>query len=484
MISEVKGNGRSRIQSYSMIGFLASRYVGYGLQFTRGLLVANYLGPELFGVWGFLTLVMQYLSYSGLGLQYAINVELATESNQREHNKQQVVGAAVLMTLLVSSGLLLMGVLVILCYPSLFEKYSFSQYALQIVVIASLGNLSQVMINVYRVYGQLMRIASVEMLGAILPLGVVFLASGERLIVFLLAALIVAGVLGNMVLFIKMPFSIALSLRSSLVKYLLGLGIPLLIYNLSFYMITLTGRTVIGAFYSVDTMGYYSLATSITSTTLLGLSAISWVIFPNMLSRVRLGLNDDDVRATVDKINSLYGTSVFIIVFAMIFSLPVLFWILPQYRPAEGVVIVLLLSQAMLSLSYGHNCVAISRRRHMGVAIISLIASLVVAVLSIIVAKFESDFVLVAVAGLIGSTVFTLFQVRLGSSLLMQDGRSPYGGGLFLGSLLAAVITVAGILSGGRELIFEMIALCVFLFLNFGRVRSLVRFILLRIEKR
>jgi len=429
---------------------MASRYTSYGLNLLRGIIVAKFLGPQMFGVWGFLMLMQQYLSYTSLGLQYSITVELTTTSIVEQEKQVRFMGSAFAMTTVISCGLVLLGFGIQVSEIPLFEKYSFNQYAFVLGVIVGTQHFQHLFTNIYRVHGKLTRIAVSEMVSAVIPLTVVLIFRGSDLINPLLVALMVSGFLSISIYLIRAPFKIVFGFNVGYWKQLLAIGVPLLVYSASFYLITISARTIISIFYPAETMGYYSLANTITTATLLGLNSVGWVIFPDILSRTHSSVPDDLAMGVVRRVNDLYGTSVFLAVFGVILGLPMLFFFLPQYQSAADTLSVLLLSQAILSISFGYNCIAIARKEHLKVAGISMIAALVVTGLSLLAVLFKLNFTWIAVAALVGAFVFTLLQARLGVRLLGQENTEIgfVTGVLPWGSLAATLIFLVGILIG------------------------------------
>lgn len=452
--------------------------MGYGLQFVRGILVAKFLGPHLFGVWGFLGLVQQYLSYTSLGLQFALNVEMATAAVTDPQEQEKIIAVALTITALIVGFLGLLGLGIQVFASPLFEKYSFNQYAVILGGIAGLAHLKQVFTNVYRVYGKLARIAASELLSTTMLLLVALVFRDEALILALLGAMVLSGGVTLAIFMIRAPFKIFLSFDVRRARSLLVIGIPLLIYNISFYLIAVAGRTIISIFYSVEAMGYYSLASSITTATLLGLHAVTWVVFPSILSRTREGVADEAVAKTVKRVNDLYSISVFLTVFVAILTLPLLFRFLPQYKPAEGVLDILLLSQAVLSITFGYNCVSIARKKQLAVAGICMIAVVIVVGVGLLVALFKLDFVWIAIAVLLGTFVYAVLQAQLGSRLL---NRGQFQTGYLTnvlpwGSLIALLIFLAGSLTG-YQLFLGGIGLVVFVLSNRGSLEQLWHFV-------
>jgi hypothetical protein len=160
--------------------------LGFAIQFVRGILVAKFLGPELFGIWGFLMLVQQYLSYTGLGMQYAITAELATKDSITSDERSDIIGSSLVITGLISFVLLLLGLGIQVTGFPLFEKYYFSHYALALFLVVGLYHLQQLFTNIYRVFGYLSRIVASELLTAIIPLVSVLMFNNSPILINIL----------------------------------------------------------------------------------------------------------------------------------------------------------------------------------------------------------------------------------------------------------------------------------------------------------
>jgi O-antigen/teichoic acid export membrane protein len=462
--------------------FTASRYTSYGILFLRGLLIAKYLGPSLFGVWGFLTLAQQYLSYTSFGLQYAITVELSTTSKDVEKGHGEISNVTLTLTTIIAIILGLLGLFLQISDVEIFAKYSFNQYALTLGLISGITHLNQVLTNIYRVYQKLFKIAFREFVTALSLLIVSLNFKDDALINALLIAMLISELFSLALFLIKAPLRISFSLDHTSTKKMLSVGIPLLIYNVSFYLIMVSARTILSIFYPVEAMGFYSLGNSITNATLLGLRSVVWVMFPTILSRTHEGIDSKNARNTVEKVNTLYSTSVFFVVFGMILLLPILFLALPQYRPAANTISVLLLSQAVLSAPFGYNTIAIARKKQLKVAQISMVAAMAVASMSIIVSLLKADFIWIALSVLFGSFVYTILQARLGSQTIAypQTKINYLWDILPPGSILAILCFLAGSLSNFSE-ISGIIGLLIFSVSNRKRLKTIWLFIQKRI---
>lgn len=470
------------LKNKQILLFTASRYISYSLLFVRGILIANVLGPYLFGIWGFLTLSLQYLTYTSLGIEYATTVELSTSGDIPSQDFDRIASGAVTASLIIAIILGLIGILLRVADISLIEKYDFSNYIFEIGIITGLTHLQQVFTNIYRVKKRLAKIAIIELVNAFVLLIIALTFNGEELINALLVGMIVSGLISLLIYLYKPPFKMSLVMDKEIIKNLLLVGVPLLIYNVSFFLIAVSARTILSIFYSVETMGYYTLANSITTATLLGLRSIVWVIFPIILSRTHSGIEDGEAKKTVDNITTLYSTSVFFVVFLLILILPILFLIVPEYQPAVNAVIFLLLAQAVLSASFGYNSVAIARRKQNQVAMISIFSVIVVIIFSLIVSYKQWAFEWVAVAVLFGSIVYTILQARLGSAILNTGkfGFTQIDSMVSVGTILALICFIVGTISN-QIMVFGLLGLILFIYFNWEKLKYILSFALNRL---
>jgi hypothetical protein len=196
-------------------------------------------------------------------------------------------------------------------------------------------------------------------------------------------------------------------------------------------------------------MGYYTLANTISGAILLGINSITWVVLPDILFRTREGLNNSEVMRFLEKITDLYSVTVFITVYIAIIMLPLLYLFLPQYQPTHAVIVILLLSQAVLSYCFGYNCLAIARRKQMLIATQSILTVLIVAMLSYFVVLFELNFIWIAVAVLFASYVYNILQTKAGIKIISNHNH-PFrnkNNGISFGDIFVLIICLFGSMS-------------------------------------
>ena len=128
-----------------MVFFTTSRYARYGLQAIRIFLLAKYLGPFYFGIWGFIILTLQYLDFTGLGIKYAVTVALATKGSQDKRGNardQLIVENALTITLFIAAALFIAGSIIAYLDIDLYKAQIINRNLLLIIMIAFYGAIS------------------------------------------------------------------------------------------------------------------------------------------------------------------------------------------------------------------------------------------------------------------------------------------------------------------------------------------------------
>jgi hypothetical protein len=454
--SRIASNNKS-----AFVLFTVSRYFIYVLQFGKGLLIAGILGPAAFGLWGFLALVSQYLSYSKLGSEHAVTLFLSTE----EHSgAPKIIARALLISSFSLVFLFALGLTVHYIDIPVFQKYDLQSYVVLLAVVG-LQNIRSVLTNAYRVYRSLYRITTVEFLDVLLPLGAIFLFPAEQLVDALLVTMVVSGFLGILIYVLRSPFPIFTKVEPSSLIPFVWAGIPLLVNTVAIYLVTDVGKMVVAALYPVQTMGYYSFASSITNGVLLGLGAVTWVIFPTVLSKVHLGINDDVAVRTIHKVTSLYRTALAVLILSAILVSPVLFLFFSSYRAIETTLAILLLSQLVYGIAFGFSSVSAARKRYFQAAGLSILSASVSAVLCLTAGLLQLDVIWIAFSVLTGLALQTILQVRLGRSLfsiqsdVSREWASIFSPGVISATILIVVGSLAGYLVTGA--IFGIVAFIV-----------------------
>jgi len=399
--------------------FLINRYLTYFLQFVKTISIAAVLGPYYFGIWGFITLILQYLSYSNLGLQYSLNVFISTSEKGDSKKDSIIFSSSMIITAFIGFLLLILGVIPFIFDFKIFPKYSFSNYVLLVVIIAILRNFNQLFINLYRSYGYLYKISISQFLlqAALLPF--VFIFKGENLLNVLLWVSIVVYIFSLSLFAYNAPVKFRIQIEWSKIILILKRGFNLLIYNASFYLITISSRTIISSDYEVQEMGYYSFANNLAYATLMALGTIAWVLFPKILYKLRSNVSNHAARNLISQLSSLYITINFLFVFTTITFFPLLIQFLEKYKDITPTFVFLILAQGILAYCFGYSDLAIARKHETKLTVIGFITIII----NVLVALFYSrilhlDYSYIAFGALLSVSFYVIMLLKISYNIL------------------------------------------------------------------
>jgi O-antigen/teichoic acid export membrane protein len=350
-------------------------------------------------------LYQQYLSYTSLGFNYSVNSELAILKDDSDEESSKLINSAFTGVFFIAFFLIIISLMGYGFQISLFPIEKSYQYIVLLAPLAVLINFQQIFVNVFRIQKKLTPIIIGEALLSIGLLIVVFFFKGLILVkaVFYcwIALLIV-------ILFIyRLLYKSKISYDTSRIKLLLKSGLPLLIYVFSYYLMNLMVRTLVGAFYPTEIMGYFSFANNITTAIMLGLDTITWLIFPSVIAKLSdLTLAKDDLKKYLVAFTNKLSVLVLIITTLSILTLPLLFYFLPKYRPIQFSLVVLLINQVIFNSGFAFISLCIARKMHIKIAIISLISVFVGTAFSLFFCYYHFSYIWLVVSNIIASMFF------------------------------------------------------------------------------
>lgn len=413
---------KTKLNNKDILFYTISRYVGLVLSFIRGVLLAMLLGPSIFGIWGFLQMVQVYLGYTDFGARLVTNIEIANSDDQNTTKQIKLIKNAVGLTGMMLFLLVMGGAWITFFNVPLFEKYEFSRYAFLLSLNIGLTSIAQVCASVYRALNKITPITISQSLYAIIPFLVLFTFKGQDLLWATLLSMVVSQIIGLGIFLLHAPVSFFPSFDVNEIISIIRKGFPLVIYDASFYFITLSARTIISVYYSREILGYYSLADSLSNAFLLGLSSIMYILLPTIINQTRTSIKDSIAYEVAQRVNRLYGASVCLLLFASMIFFPVLvsFW-LQKYENIIVTTGILLLAQGLRATCFGYISMLLSRGYHWQCALNSLISAFVVISLALVFANqgLQSNYIVISV--FMGSLVFVILQSKLANKLFSGE---------------------------------------------------------------
>lgn len=385
--------------------FIILRYFNFLLQALRGFALAYYLGPFLFGVFGYLMLYQQYLSYTNVGIQYSVNAELALITNSEENRKKNIIDSAFSLTLMIAIILFLIAFLINFYKIDLFPFDGSYKYSFILITLTILTHFQQIFINILRIKKKIKEIILSEILISVTILSVVLFFEGVNLVdaVFYTWAIILFCILG----YFKYAYNKRINFNTCEIKLLLKIGLPLLIYNFSYYLMGLILRTLVGIFYPTIIMGYFSFANNITTAVMLGLDTITWVIFPVVIAKLAdANLRNFELSNYLVSFTNKLVVIVLVVILVSVLGLPLLFLILPQYKMVEHSLMILLINQIIFNSAFAMISLCIARKMYKQIAIISLLSVFISGTISFLCSYYHFDYIWLVISNMIGGLIF------------------------------------------------------------------------------
>ena len=447
--------------------FIFSRYSTYIIQFVNSLFIAVYLGPFYLGIWGFISLIIQYLSQTNFGISHSVTAIISIHKS-KEFYVQKVIGTSILMLI----GLSILAVLFFIANEyfnfNIGEKYNFSTYAPMVVLIGVLGYFNALLSSISRVYGQLFEIAFQQTaLPVLMAIAIIFFKDDD-----LLWALVGANFLAYLVAFIlfliKSPVKIKPVFSFRLFKTIQIKGWHLFVFNTSFFFIIISTRSFVSAYYSVEEFGYFTFAFSLANVINLLLLSFSYLMTPKILNRFATASNEKNVEM-LDKVRDAYITTSHMLVHTAILLFPLFLSFFPKYSSASGAFMLISLTIVLYTSSFGYSGLLIAKGHEKKLGYLTFLA-LIINIISafILIEVFHVPFTQVIIATLFTYIMYVFLMGWMGRVTLKLKAsfldilKDIYPMRLFIPYLLSLCLIIFDASSS-----YFILPLVVFLILNF-----------------
>lgn len=402
-----------------IILYLISRYFTFFIQFLSSLIVAVKFGPFYLGIWGYISMLINYISYVNLGIPYSLNILLVQDKNNVAEVKSHVANS-VILTFGLSIIILFLGVSYFVFEIDYFEKYHISYYFYYICLIGIIYHFASIFGTIYRVKNRIFELAFFQSSVPLFVFVSLFFSSGKKLIDIMLIMTALGQLLSLLVFLFnkKIPFGGVVSLSGSI--KILNKGIYLFIYNLCFFLIVLSTRTIVSAYFKVEEFGYFSFSFNLSNSILLFLQALSVVIFPKIIDK----LNTNDSLKVINiilKINTNYVTLSYGMTFVALLFYPIFLVFLPKYENTILAFDLISLALLLFTNSFGYSSYLMAKNSEKILAIIScgsLILNITISLFLIYVIQLEYEYLILAT--MFSYLVFSYLCAHFSRKTLMQ----------------------------------------------------------------
>lgn len=361
-----------KIAKNKVLHYILSRYLTYILQFINSLFIAIYLGPFYLGVWGFVSLIIQYFAQINFGISHSVNVIASIHKNKKVY-VTKIVGTAMTLLLFLSVAAILFFCFNEFLNLNIGSKYNFSYYGPFVCAIAVLSYFNSLLFNIFRVYGRLLEIAFSQSITPILMLITLLFFRGERLLWALVITNFISVFLAFIIFLIKSPIKIHPIFNWYLTKIIYRKGLFLFLYNTSFYLIIISTRTLVSVYYPVTEFGYFTFAFSLVNAISLLFDSFSFLIFPKLLNRFASSTKEHILKI-LDSVRDAYISLSHGLIHLAILLFPCFLSFFPQYELASGAFNMIALTVVLQTNSFGYQGLLIARGKEKLLGLLAFMA--------------------------------------------------------------------------------------------------------------
>lgn len=361
-----------KVLKNKLVLYLVSRYATYFIQFLTSLIIASKLGPTNFGTWGVILLLLNYYRIIDFGVANALNIFVI--QNKSDESKIKEVTASSLLIL----AFIGLGICLIACYHYFFgfdyvNKYKLGNLFYLTCIAAVITHLNVLFMNIYRIKNRLFEIALYQSIIPVILFLVTLFAPTSRLLELLTFTYVLGNAIALGVFLIngKVPFGAQPSLFW--IRKIFDKGIFLFIYNLCFYLILLSIRTLVSFEYTITEFGLFSFSFALANAILLFLQALTFVVFPKIIDK----FNTTDkvyVSTLIKTIRDSYVSFSFGLVFLAILFFPVLIYFVPKYTDALLSLQLIALTIILFTQSFGYNTYLMAQNKERKIALIAFLS--------------------------------------------------------------------------------------------------------------
>lgn len=383
------------------------KYIALAIGFVQGIVNARVLGPELLGVLGNLLLVLTYLGYSNLGILYSMNREyVMNKSNNGEESAKEVIRTSFAALFIVSILLVITGIGTKIIYKGIL-----GDYILLIFIIGILEQYRNFYVSYFRLINEFRKINYIELINNLLSFVLIIISIKY----FKIYSVLIATLIADCIVFVygyKNSEKIKFSIDTKVLKDLIKIGIPLLIYNLGFYILTTVNRVMTIKFLGYEDLGYFTFSNQIVGGTLIFVGSVLFLYYPKAIKNLNIDSNNiKDVLSRTEqytKYVEVFG--VVLCLFGAILIEPFVNIVVPNYNVSINIYRILVFGAIANQIAYFSNVFIVSNKKQIYLIYLQVVTIFLAIILNLIFIKLGLGIIGVSLATLITNTIYSIMQ--------------------------------------------------------------------------
>jgi len=391
------------------------KYIALIIGFVKGIVNARVLGPEFLGVLGNLLLVLSYLGYSNLGILYSMNREYVMyESNNDIEGAKKVIRTSFTALFILSILLIIIGIGTKGIY-----KGNLGNYILLTFIIGILEQYRSFYINYFRLVNNFRNINYIELINNVLSFVLIVISIKY----FKIYSVLIAMLIADCIVFVygyKNSERIKLNIDTKVLKSLIKIGIPLLIYNLGFYILTTVDRVMTIKFLGYKDLGYYTFSNQIVGGTLVFITSVLFLYYPKAIKNLNIDSNNiKEVLSRTEQYTKY--VEVFGVVLCLVGAIlikPFVNIVVSKYYVSINIYRILVFGTIANQIAYFSNVFIVSNKKQIYLIYLQSVTVILAITLNFTFIKLGMGIIGVSLATLITNTIYSIMQYVIYLKLL------------------------------------------------------------------
>lgn len=363
--------------------FVFIKYLSFGILFINVFILNYRLGLYYFGIYAFYKLILSYSSYTNLGINYALNILPANKKIVSQKHINNLFTNGIVYNFIISCFSVIIFIYALDNF-SYFEKFEVNEYFYYLAFIYIVRQINILFVSYNRLVDNIKLLNLNYFLPAFIELLFLCFTKSENWSLFInvlyfygLSQLILLVI--NFLYLIKSNYKVTKIYFDS---FFMKKSIQQLIYNLSFYGIWLTTKTIFSKFFNVQNYSEFSFISSVVEALFLSTGAITFLMLPKLLNKIT---NLKELKSLIN-FNEVYNSANSMLCVFSILCIPILNIFFPEYSNVEEYFFALLLAHFFLNSPFTFNTLFINRGKENILTIIGLLVILIfIVIISILV---------------------------------------------------------------------------------------------------
>ncbi len=359
--------------------FVITKYIVIVLNFLRSIIIASSLGPNSLGEYAILVIVLEYFYYTNLGIFFSMTKEVSINLDQED--KEKYIKKIINNTISFQS---INSIFVLALFTAFlgFEYYGFFQieifntkYLIYVLILGLIYQAKSFIFSYLRLYERINEMVKIEFFSSLFVFFGIYIFIDD----FGIDAIFIISIIGN--LFVLLPYLKKLSnlefiLELKIVKILIYVGLPLLLFNLLSLMITTIDRIMINQLVSSnrEALGIYHLGYLLSFGVMTAFNSVIFLLVPKMLKQFYSSKEVYSLMFNQTKLSEFVLVSILII--AIITISPFIQIFLDEYVRSILVMQLLLFAYFMKGLAFLPESYLIANNKQMNTLVIFFLSLL------------------------------------------------------------------------------------------------------------